>query len=94
MVPQLAGLWGVTEIMCGLLHTLPMGSTSSPDLVMPPFESGMLRLARQLAHLLRGTLPSCDLLLTLPMGGILSRDLVTTPFESGMPTLVVRLETP
>jgi WD40 repeat protein len=34
-----------------LLLTLPMGSTSSLDRLTRPFESGMLRLAQQLAHL-------------------------------------------
>jgi WD40 repeat protein len=33
--------------MCGLLLALPMDDTSSPDLMMGPFESGMLRLVLQ-----------------------------------------------
>ena len=43
--------------MCRQLLTLPMGGTSSLDLMTRQFESGMLRLALQLASLWKDTLP-------------------------------------
>src|SRR5258707_10647 len=77
--------------MCGQLLTLPMGTTSSPDLVTRPFGPGMLRLEPQLESLYRGTLVGWSLLLTLLMGRTSSLELLTGPFESGMRRLVPQL---
>src|SRR5258706_249282 len=91
LVLQLANLSRGMLTGCGLLLTLPMASTSSPDLATTPFESGMLRLALQLVIPLRGMLTGCCLLLTLPMGGILSLDPMTEPSEPGMLRLILQL---
>ena len=56
LAQQLAHLWRDISGMCPLLPILPMGSTSSLDLVTTPFESGMPRLVLHWATLLQGTL--------------------------------------
>jgi hypothetical protein len=48
---QSASLWRGTLTGCGQLLTLPMGATSSLDLMTRPFESGMPRLVLQSASL-------------------------------------------
>src|SRR5258706_81896 len=68
-----------------------MGSTSSPDPTMTPFESGMPRMVLRSAILSRGTLTRCRPLLTLPMGATLSLGPPTILLEHGMPILVLIL---
>src|SRR5258706_14695554 len=70
---------------CTPLLTHPMGTTSSPDPPIAPFESGMLRLVPQLASLSRVIHPRSSLLLTIRMGSTPLLRLVTTLPACGTP---------
>ena len=84
LVLQLAILSRGTLVWCGPLLAPQMGATSSLDLMITPFESGMPRLVLQSAISSRGTHTGCCPLLALLMGTTLSPDLAIAPFESGM----------
>src|SRR5258706_556313 len=91
LVLQLASLCRDTLVMYGRLLALPMDDTSSPDLMIKPFGSGIPIPVLQLVSLWKGTQIISRLLFTLPMGSTLYQHLPTRPFESGMPRLAMQL---
>src|SRR5258706_11090031 len=64
-----------------------MSTTSSPDQVTTPFESGRTWDAENR----EASLPGCELLLATPTGNTSPLYLMTEPFESGTPRLMRHL---